>query len=355
MSKRQRHAALDAPLPLPLAREKASQASAKNVVLGLLLLIAAILVPPRAAQAAEPTTAPAAAPDARPGSLELGNHVRTLVINGRRRSFLVHVPPNYDPKKATPVVLAFHGACMNGASMALFSGLSAKADDAGFIVVYPDGVGIGQTFLFFNAFFPPGGAILGDNPPDDVAFTAKLLDDLATVCNVDTKRVFATGMSNGGMMCHRLAAELSDRIAAIAPVSGTLAMDDIHPARPVPAIIFHGTADTIVPFDGPKGAKRVALKIKGVEDTVKAWVEADGCQPDPTITTLPDTAHDGTTVKRHDYGSGKDGAEVVLYVIEGGGHTWPGQQPPVAFLGKSTSDISANDLIWDFFQKHPTK
>jgi polyhydroxybutyrate depolymerase len=305
----------------------------------------------RQTQAAEPTTAPAT----QPVPLGAGNHMRTLAVDGRQRTFLVHVPRGYDPEKPTPVVLAFHGAFMNGASMALFSGLSAKADDAGFIVVYPDGVGIGTTFLFFNAFLKPGGAALGNNPPDDVAFTAKLLDDLATVCNVDSKRVFATGMSNGGMMCHRLGAELSGRIAAIAPVSGTLAIEDFHPTRPVPAIMFHGTADTIVPFGGTKAGDHAVLKFKGVDDTVKAWVQADGCQPDPTTTTLPDTAHDGTTVKRHEYGSGKDGAEVVLYEIEGGGHTWPGQQPPVAFLGKSTSNISANDLIWEFFQKHPMK
>jgi polyhydroxybutyrate depolymerase len=281
--------------------------------------------------------------------------VRTLAVDGRQRSYLVHVPRRYDPGKPTPVVLAFHGAFMNGAAMAAFSGLSAKADEAGFIVVYPDGVGVSKSFLFFNAFLPPGGAALDYNPPDDVAFTARLLDDLSTVCNVDTKRVFATGLSNGGMMCHRLAAELSDRVAAIAPVSGTLAIDDVHPTRAVPAIMFHGTADTIVPFNGPKAGDLAMLKFKGVDDTVKAWIKADGCQPDPATTAIPDTAHDGTIVKRHEYGSGRDGAEVVLYEIEGGGHTWPGQQPPVDFLGKSTSNISANDLIWEFFQKHPMK
>jgi len=251
------------------------------------------------------------------------------------------------------VVLAFHGAFMNGTSMIGFSGLNHKADEAGFIVVYPNGLGIGQAFLFFNAWSKPGGP--GKDPPDDVEFTSKMLDDLETVCNVDPKRVFATGMSNGGMMSNRLGAELSDRIAAIAPVSGTLAIDQIHPTHPVPAIIFHGTADTIVPFGGRRAPDPRSPQFQGVRDTVKAWVEADGCTPDPTTTTLPDTAHDGTTVKREEYGSGKDGAEVVLYTIEGGGHTWPGRQPPAAFLGKSTSDISANDLMWAFFLKHPKK
>jgi polyhydroxybutyrate depolymerase len=303
-------------------------------------------------RAAEPATTPADSPGAHTAALlGPGIHGRALVVDGRPRSYLVHVPPGYDPKKPTPVVLAFHGAFMNGMSMASFSGLSKKADQAGFIVVYPNGLGFAEAFLFFNAWATPGGP--GKDPPDDVAFTGKLLDDLETVCNVDPKRIFATGMSNGGMMSNRLGAELSNRIAAIAPVSGTLAIDQIHPTRPVPVIMFHGTADTIVPFDGRKDAGPRSPKFKGVEDTVKAWVKADGCDPQPTTTTLPDVAHDGTIVKRQVYGGGKSGAEVVLYSIEGAGHTWPGRQPPAAFLGKSTADISANDLMWDFFQKHP--
>ena len=306
-----------------------------------------------AARAGEPDAGPATRPAAttRPAPLTPGNHRRELTADGRPRSYLVHVPPNYDPAKPTPVVLAFHGAMMNGTTMVPFSGLNGKADEAGFVAVFPNGTGMGEAALFWNASAEPrpGG------PPDDVAFTARLLDDLATLVNVDPKRVFATGMSNGGMMCHRLAAELSDRIAAVAPVGGTLALPEVRPNRPVPVIHFHGAADTIVPLAGPKGRTPRTMRFLSVEATVKAWVEANGCPDKPEVTEYPDAADDGTTVTRTTYGPGKNGAEVVLVEVRGGGHTWPGRRPPARFLGRSTADVSANDLMWEFFRKHPMK
>jgi polyhydroxybutyrate depolymerase len=162
-------------------------------------------------------------------------------------------------------------------------------------------------------------------------------------------------MSNGGMMCYRLAAELSDRIAAIAPVAGTMAIDNYNPKRPVSVMHFHGTADKMVPFGGPSGRTPKFLGFKSVEDTIKICAKANGCPEKPGVVTLPDKAGDGTPITKKTYGPGKDGSEVVLFTIEGGGHTWPGQQPPVGFIGKSTKNISANDLIWEFFGKHPMK
>jgi polyhydroxybutyrate depolymerase len=188
-----------------------------------------------------------------------------------------------------------------------------------------------------------------------VGYVAKLLDDLATVVNVDPKRVFATGMSNGAMMCYRLAAELSDRIAAIAPVAGTMAIENCQPRRPVPVLHFHGTKDGLVLFGGPDERIPKNLKFLSVEDSIRAWVKANGCPETPVVADLPDIAHEGTTVRRKTYGPGKHGSEVILYVIEGGGHTWPGRDPRFPFLGKSTRDILANDLIWEFFQKHTMK
>jgi polyhydroxybutyrate depolymerase len=300
----------------------------------------------------ETTTAATAQPPAtRPVPLTPGDTRRELTVGGRKRSYLVHVPPAYDPAEPTPVVLAFHGALMNGAMMVQFTGLSRKADDAGFVVVYPDGTGFGGPALFFNASAAPGP----NWPADDVAFTAALLDDLAAVVTVDPKRVFATGLSNGGMMCHRLAAELADRIAAVAPVGGTLALPAVNPKRPVPVMHFHGTADAIVPFDGPRGRTPATMRFRSVGDTIKAWVAANGCPPEPIVTALPDVADDDTTVRQQVYGPGKAGAEVVLVEIAGGGHTWPGRQPALGWIGRSTSDVSANDLMWTFFQRHPMK
>ena len=308
------------------------------------------------ALAAAPWTArggPATAPSD-PQPLAAGDHLRHLTVDGRRRSYLVHVPPSYDPARPTPVVVAFHGALMNCFGMAQFSGLSGKADAAGFVVVYPNGLGYGRTALFFNASVaaPKPGDTSG--PPNDVKFTAAVLDDVATVVTVDPRRVFATGMSNGGMMAHRVAAELADRIAAAAPVAGTLALPAIHPARPVPIMMFHGTADGIVPYAGPGAWSPATMQFQSVADTVKAWRDADGCPPgDGTTVRTPDAAGDGTTIDTTTYAGGRQGSEVVLVKVRGGGHTWPGVPANYLFIGVTTVNANADDLMWDFFCRHP--
>ncbi len=281
-----------------------------------------------------------------------GDHERLLEIGDLHRSYTIHVPPHYDATRPTPLVLALHGAATNGLMMANYSGLSKKADDAGFIVVYPNGTGTGGLLLTWNSGGKRAG---GPSKADDVGYLRKVLDDAATCVNVDPKRVYATGMSNGAMMCYRLANEMSDRIAAIAPVAGTIAIDNYHPKRAVPVIHFHGTADKLVPIEGPKDSAAGGFGFKSVPETMRIVVARNGCAKDPQATELPDTAHDGTKVTRKVYAAKQGGADVVLYIIDGGGHTWPGHEMPVKFLGKTTKQISANDLIWDFFQKHPLK
>ncbi len=283
-----------------------------------------------------------------------GDHTRSLEVDNRTRTYLVHVPPKYDSKNPTPVVLAFHGGGSNAEQMVRFCGLNETADRAGFIAVYPNGTGRLAKVLTWN-----GGNCCGyamQNKVDDVAFTKALLDDLATVLKVDAKRVYATGMSNGAIMAYRLASELSERIAAIAPVSGPMGTEKCGPKRPVPVMHFHGTDDGFAPFKGGKGDKSVSgTEFYSVEHSIRAWVEANGCKKEPATDELPDKAKDGTKVTQKPYGSGKDGTEVVLVVIEGGGHTWPGREPGFKLLGKATKNVSANDLMWEFFEKHPMK
>ncbi len=193
---------------------------------------------------------------------------------------------------------------------------------------------------------------MAEGKADDVAFIGKLLDDLGTVVKVDEKRVYACGMSNGGMMCYRLAAELSDRIAAIAPVAGTIAIEEqTEAARAGHPLSRHEGHDRSV-RDGE--GQDALVHEGGVEDSIQTWVKLNGCDEKPKTETL---SKDGDEMKvtRRSYGGGKDGSEVVLVVIEEGGHTWPGRQPPVGFIGKSAKNISANDLMWEFFQKHPMK
>lgn len=278
---------------------------------------------------------------------------RTLVVDGRTRSYFVHVPPGYDPSKPSPVVLALHGATMTGPLMAWFTGLNAQADEAGFLAVYPDGTGSRSSF-YWNAGNCCGAA--AQDQVDDVAFIRALLDDLAGVYRVDPDRVFATGLSNGAMMAYRLASELSDRIAAVACVAGTMATEACHPVRPVPVLHVHGTEDAFVPFTGGVGPRSPSgVPHRSVEQSIRAWVRADGCAEEPAVETLPDRARDGTRVVRKTYGDGHAGSEVVLVVVEGGGHTWPGRDLRSKVLGKATMNVSANGLVWDFFVRHPMK
>jgi polyhydroxybutyrate depolymerase len=281
--------------------------------------------------------------------LASGDHRRKLTVDGRERTYLVHVPPQYKSGDPTPVVLVLHGATINAPIMAALSAMSRKSDEAGFIAVYPNGTGDDPS-LYWNAG-QLTARIIRENP-DDVKFIGQLLDDLGTVVTVDPRRVYATGMSNGGAMCYRLASELSDRIAAIAPVAGTMAIAHANPKRPIPVIAFHGTADSIVKYNG--GNTGALQPMKSVDETIEIWRKLNSCPTSATAADLPDRdVEDGCTVRRKEFPPGKANAEVVLYTIQNGGHTWPGQKSPLPMLGKSTLDISANDLIWEFFQKHP--
>ena len=281
------------------------------------------------------------------------DETRTIEVQGQTRRYVVHVPPQLEKAKAWPVVLAFHGAGLTPEWMVGFSGLNEKSDREGFVVVYPAALGPGQLAMTWNAGNCCGEAMTKN--VDDVGYVRALLDDLAKAAPIDPKRVFATGMSNGALFCYRLASELSDRIAAIAPVAGPMGTKSCAPKRPVSVLHIHGSEDEFAPLAGGKGPKNVlGTDFFPVEHGIKAWVKANGCPGKPVVTAIPDKAGDGLTVTRTQYGPGKEGSEVVLYVVHGGGHTWPGR-PGDGTLGKSTTNISANDLLWDFFQKHPRK
>jgi len=285
---------------------------------------------------------------------------RTLNFASAERTYLVHRPNGYEAEKRYPVVLVFHGGGSNAKDWVSFCGMNEKADEAGFIAVYPNGTGKKietHEILGWNGGPRRPG---GDNPEqlkvDDVGFTRALLDDLAKVLKVDEHRVFACGMSMGGIMVYRLASELSDHIAAIASIAGPIGTESCDPKRAVPILHIHGTEDPAVPFGGGKGPIDTSgADYLSVDYSIRAWVKANGCETTPKIENLPDREEDGTTAIRKTYGGGRDGSEVVLIEVTGGGHTWPGREfgPELKVLGKSSKDFSANDLIWEFFQKHP--
>jgi len=277
------------------------------------------------------------------------------MLDGRKRSYLLYAPTVASGARSTiarPVVLAFHGAGTNAKTMARFCGLNAKADQEGFTVVYPQGSGRLHWYLTFN-----GGNCCGyamQQQIDDVACTAAILDDVATLTPVDKSRIFATGMSNGAIMTYRLASEMAGRIAAIAPVAGPMGTETCQPSRPVPVCHFHGTEDAFAPFEGGVGPKSVSrTDFYPVQQTIAAWVKANRAAAEPVVERIATTVHDGTSVSRSTYAALPGGAPVVLYTIEGGGHTWPGKPSLLAELGVTTQNLVANDVMWEFFQNHP--
>lgn len=289
-----------------------------------------------------------------PHPLTPGSHKREFDVGGRHRSYLLHVPAGFDGHGPVPAVLAFHGATSHARLMQQFSGLSAKADDAGFLAVYPNGTGALPNVLTWN-----GGACCGyahNHQVDDVAFVRALLDDLASVAPVDPDRVYAAGMSNGAHMTYRLASELTEPFAAVACVAGAMGQDDCRPSRPIPVLHIHGTDDEFAPFHGGVGPRSVYRShSQSVEHTIRCWARANGCPARPMVIEEPPRVDDGTRIVRRTYGPGENGSEVVLIVVEGGGHTWPGRPPLPLTLGKSSANLDANDTIWEFFQRHPRR
>src|SRR5271154_1894398 len=262
----------------------------------------------------------------------------TLDVDGRIRTYLLHVPPAYDAARAVPLVLVLHGATQSSASIESMSGMSTLADQRGFIAVYPSGTGRLSNVPTWNSGNCCGYA--QENKVDDVAFIGALIDTLEHSYSIDRKRIFVTGISNGAMMSFRLGCELSGTIAAIAPVEGAQNLP-CHPSDPVSVLVFHGTADRLVPFDGGSTPFQLGPRRDDtpVSDTVAFWVTRDACLRTPANEETP-SLH--TSV----YSGCEDGTGVALYAIQGGHHICPG-------VAHSGNGVQATSIMWDFFMQHP--
>jgi polyhydroxybutyrate depolymerase len=264
------------------------------------------------------------------------SHQYTLVIGPSSRTFLVHCPKSLSAVNP-PLVIALHGGGTNGKTMERFSGLSEASERYG--------------FLTWNA-----GSCCGyaqRHGIDDVAFIRRLIQYMIGQYHIDPSRVYVTGISNGAMMAYRLAAEIPNHIEAIAPVAGTLTIDPgtIHAAMPI--IHFHGTDDQFVPYAGGRGSRGITRNsYMPVEETIKVWARINQATAIPGEKELPTLHNDGTRVTRYTYRTRKDAQNIVLYKIIGAGHTWPGQPHARLLLGRTTTEISANDLMWEFFRAH---
>lgn len=287
-----------------------------------------------------------------PALAQQGDVERTLAVGGTTRSYLLHVPAGAGAGPLALVVV-FHGGGGNAQSAAHMSGMDAKADTEKFIVAYPNGSGrIAGALLTWNTWQCCGYAL--DNHVDDVAFIRAMVEDVAHSQPVDRKRVFATGMSNGGMMTYRVGCEMADVFAAIAPVAGALDTDSCKPSAPVSLIAFHGKADQHVRFDGGAPLKSADLRHtrvdKPVSYAIDFWKRENRCDGTPASDTKGSITHES-------YNCGATSTAVELYAIEGQGHAWPGGAKGIRAgnVDSPTTEISATDLMWDFFARHPRK
>jgi polyhydroxybutyrate depolymerase len=261
---------------------------------------------------------------------------RTMVSAGHRREYLLHVPRTYDPARPAPLVISLHGAGLWGAAQEEISRWNRLADVHGFLVVYPSGArGSGPRTWGVR----------------DIPFIAELIDTLKAAYHIDSTRIYADGLSNGGGMSFALSCTLSDRIAAVGLVASAqlLPWTWCRDRRPVPMIAFHGTADPMVPYHG--GGSLILVHQERFPDLpafVATWARRNRCADRPVESAV------AADVRRREYLHCAGDASVVLYTVLGGGHTWPGGKPlPESWMGPTTTSVDATGLMWAFYSAHP--
>jgi polyhydroxybutyrate depolymerase len=276
-----------------------------------------------------------------------------MIHDGLIRSYRLHIPESYNDQVLTPLVVVLHGGGGRSVTMLRKTNFSVESEKEGFICVYPNG--FSRFPLFFRMW--NGGYCCGialDKNVDDVGFIKTLINHLCSQLTIDPQRIYVTGHSNGAIMAYRLGAELSDMIAAIAPVAGSIGgyadEDDPlyvipEPLYPVSVMAFHGRLDQNVPYNGGQGNKsRRYGSDLSVNESIRFWVTHNKCDP------VPETqVSDSGNIILDLYKEGQSNTEVYLYTIVNGGHGWPGSDTG----DRPTQEISATELIWDFFTQHP--
>lgn len=292
-----------------------------------------------------------------------GDHVLVLKVGGLERQYIVHVPRGYDGKTPVPVVIMFHGAGGTARSAMRQTGWTEKSDEAGFLAVFPEGTSRDPTKAARFKGNPQvwndgsGRGNAAQRAVDDVGFVNAVIDDLQARFAIEKRRVYVTGFSNGASMAFRLGLELSTRIAAIAPVSGPLWLENPKLKQPVSLIYLMGAEDAFNPLDSREPSNTAQRKQASALQSKRAlpgesalkWAKMLDCPLEPKV------VYDKEGVKAVSYTPCQENAEVIYYTIGGMGHTWPGGKSrlPEWMVGKTTDKLKGNDIIWEFFQKHP--
>jgi len=291
---------------------------------------------------------------------EVKSSLHKFTHDGFERSYYLYTPTSWNKKTPLPVVFLFHGGGGGGRGALYYYELEPKAEQEGFLLVAPNGTGENEhVLLTWNVEFGFGYA--QKNKINDTGFVNALLDDLMTRFPIDEKRIFATGLSNGAIFCHFLAAQPGNRFAAIAPVVGTVGGRDpdeknFHmppkPQTPVSVLILQGLIDKSVPIEGGLQKKSIAdpKVMMSASDTIDFWVQANGCN-----TSLIPVIDKQKNATLHHFSGGKAGTEVSAWVIHDMGHAWPGSKrvPRQKWSDKPSPTFPGNDIIWEFFKAHP--
>ncbi|MDG2463489.1 MAG: T9SS type A sorting domain-containing protein [Crocinitomicaceae bacterium] len=263
----------------------------------------------------------------------------SMMYGGIQRTYILYVPANYVGTEAVPLLFNFHGYTSNASQQMWYGDFRPIADTAGFILVHPEGTVDNTGATHFNVGW-------GTSSVNDIGFTSALIDSLSVNYNLDQERIYSTGMSNGGFMSFHLACELSDRIAAVGSVTGSMTLGSFptcNATHPTPVLQIHGTADGTVTYTGTAFSEPVI-------SVVDFWADFNNCGGSPTIENVPNTSTtDGTTVEKFTYSNGDNCSEVIHYKITNGSHTWAGALFPSA---GTNYDISASVEIWNFVSKY---
>lgn len=264
----------------------------------------------------------------------------SITHDNLQRDYILYLPANYDGASTVPLVLNFHGYTSNAEEQMRYGDFRTIADTAGFLLVHPQG-----TRLNGVTHWNVGGWTIGSTT-DDVGFTAALIDSLSAQYNIDPDRIYATGMSNGGFMSFLLACQLSDRIAAVASVTGSMTpqiYDNCSPQHPTPIMQIHGTVDGVVPYLGASWTRSIA-------QVLDYWRAYNNCSDEPNRIDIPNTSLlDASTATHTIYAQGDNGSTVEHFRISGGGHTWPGSAIPAP---GTNQDFDASLEIWKFFSRY---